>query len=296
VRVVIAAAALAVLVAAAGCGGSGPSKAARRQAVTQYINGVNVVERDLRAPLLQIESTYRSFSAHGALQSAVPRFARAETTLHTLHARLAKIDAPPDAQQLRGRLLRFVDAEAELAHELTLLAAFLPRFSTVLQPLAPADKQLQKALAAVPVPKPTSVPKAQLKAARAAYQSAVAAAAADQAAALETYVGEIEKVQDGLRRLHPPPAMAPAYRTQLLTLTRVAGTGKALVTALRAKKYAQVAMLDRQFQKAATTSTSLSAQREQIAAVKAYNARVRAVDALAVGVDNERVRLQKTLG
>lgn len=264
--------------------------------MTQYINGVNVVERDLRAPLLQIESTYRSFSAHGALQSAVPRFARAETTLHTLHARLAKIDAPPDAQQLRGRLLRFVDAEAELAHELTLLAAFLPRFSTVLQPLAPADKQLQKALAAVPVPKPTSVPKAQLKAARAAYQSAVAAAAADQAAALETYVGEIEKVQDGLRRLHPPPAMAPAYRTQLLTLTRVAGTGKALVTALRAKKYAQVAMLDRQFQKAATTSTSLSAQREQIAAVKAYNARVRAVDALAVGVDNERVRLQKTLG
>jgi hypothetical protein len=164
VRVVIAAAALAVLVAAAGCGGSGPSKAARRQAVTQYINGVNVVERDLRAPLLQIESTYRSFSAHGALQSAVPRFARAETTLHTLRARLATIDAPPDAQQLRGRLLRFVDAEAELAHELTLLAAFLPRFSTVLQPLAPADKQLQKALAAVPVPKPTSVPKAQLKA------------------------------------------------------------------------------------------------------------------------------------
>jgi hypothetical protein len=296
VRVGLAAAALAVLLVAAGCGGNGPSKGARRQAVTHYINSVNGVENDLRTPLLQIENAYRSFSTHGALQSAVPRFAGAETTLHTLRARLAKIDAPPDAQQLRRRLLRFVDAETGLAHELTLLAAFLPRFSTALRPLAAADKELKKGLAAVRVPKPKSVPKAQLKAARAAYQSAVAAAAAGQAAALEAYVGKIARVEDALRRLNPPPAMTPAYRTQVLTLTRVVATGKALVAALLAKKYAQVAALDRQFQKAATTSTSLSAQREQIAAVKAYDARVRAVNALAVGVDNERVRLQKALG
>lgn len=295
-RVRLAAGALVVVLVAAGCGGSGASKSARRKVVTQYIDSVNSVERQLHVPLLQIEKTYASFSKRGAPVGAVSRFARAETTLHTLHAQLAKIAAPPDARPLRRRLLQFVDAEAELAHELTLLAVFLPRFSTVLQPLASADKQLQKALAAVAVPKPKAVPKSQLKAARAAYQSAVSAAAAGQASALETYVAEVAKVQDGLRRLRPPPAMAPAYRTQTLTLTRVIATGKELVAALRAKKYAQVATLDRQFQKAAATSASLSAQREQIAAVKAYDARVRAVDALAVGVDRERTRLQTTLG
>ena len=146
------------------------------------------------------------------------------------------------------------------------------------------------------MPKPKSVPAKQLPAARAAYKRAVAAAAAAQAAALETYLATVAAVRDRLRPLRAPPAMAPAYRTQLLTLERVVSTGRALIAALRAAKYTQVAALDRAFQQAAATSTSLSAQREQIAAVKAYDARVRAVNALAVGVDNERVRLQKTLG
>ena len=107
---------------------------------------------------------------------------------------------------------------------------------------------------------------------------------------------EIAKVQARLRGLRPPPSMAPAYRTQLTTLTRVRATGAALVAALRKKQFARVAVLDRSFQTAATTSTSLASQRAQIAAVKAYNARVQAVSKLALRVDAERGRLQKSLG
>ena len=90
--------------------------------------------------------------------------------------------------------------------------------------------------------------------------------------------------------------LRPRTGRSSLTLGRVITTGRALVAALKAGKYTQVAALDRAFQQAAATSTSISAQREQIAAVKAYDARVRAVNSLAVAVDRERSRLQKTLG
>jgi hypothetical protein len=297
VRLGFAALAFAFALAVAGCGGSNNSTKLRRQAVTLYITRVNTVESQLRAPLLQIANTYKSFSTHGiAATGAGPRFAQAERTLDTLDIRLARIVAPPDAQPLRRSLLAFVGSERELAHELSLLVVFLPRFSAALQPLGAADKKLQQALIAIKVPTPASVPTSKLKAARAAYTKAVAAAAAGQAAALETYMSAIAGVEARLRMLRPPPAMAPAYRTQLLTLSRVSDSGRALIAALNEKKFAEVAALDRRFEVAATTSTSLTAQRAQIAAVKAYDARVRASDKLALAVGSARARLQKTLG
>jgi hypothetical protein len=255
------------------------------------------VEQQLRFPLLKIEKTYRSFSTHpGTMKKMAPQFATAEATLHTLQTRLGLIDPPPAAKRLRTLLVGLIGAQADLAHELTTLVNFLPAFSAALQPLAPADTQLKKSLAAVAVPKPKPVKPSQLKAARAAFKRAVSAAAAAQAVALDTYLLEVAKVQGRLHGLRPPPAMAPAYRTQLSTLARVRATGSALVAALQKKQYARVAVLDKSFQNAATTSTTLSAQLAQIAAVKAYNARVKAVGSLAQRVDAERARLQKSLG
>ena len=295
-RTRLAPALLALLLVAAGCGGHS-SQAAKRTAVVRYIQRVDAVEQQLRFPLLKIEKTYRNFSTHpAAMKKAAPQFATAEATLHTLQTRLALIDPPPDARRLRTLLVGLIGAQVELAHELATLVNFLPAFSAALKPLGPADAQLKKSLAAVAVPKPKPVKPSQLKAAKAAFRRAVAAAAAGQAAALTTYLQEVAKVQARLRGLRPPPAMAPSYRTQLLTLARVHVTGAALVAALEKKQYARVAVLDRSFQKAATTSSSLSAQQAQIAAVKGYNARVRAVGTLAARVDAERARLQKSLG
>ena len=245
VRLAVGAGALVVVLLAAGCGGDGAKKAERRRAVTHYIDSVNVVERLVRTPLLQVEQTYRGFSGKNVGKISPAGFVRAEATLRNLRTQLAKLDAPPDALPLRRRLLQLLDAERQLAHELTLLAVFLPRFSAALTPLAAADTQLKKALAAVTVPKPKSVPAAQLAAAKAAYKRAVASAAAAQAAALETYTAKVAAVRDRLRPLHAPPAVAPAYRTQLATLGRVITTGRALTAALEAGKYTQVAALDR---------------------------------------------------
>ena len=287
---------LALLLVAAGCGGHS-ADAAKRKAVTQYIERVDSVEQQLRYPLLKIERTYRDFSAHpGTMKKFAPQFANAEATLHTLQTRLQLIDPPPDARRLRTLLVGLIGAQAGLAHELTQLVNFLPAFGHALQPLAAADLQLKKSLAAVAVPAPKPVKRAQLKAAQAAYKQAVLAAAAGQAAAINTYMLQVAKVQAGLRGLRPPPAMAPAFRTQVATLARVRATGTALVAALERKQYTRVAALDRSFQQAASTGTSLAAQKAQIAAVKAYNARVQAVGSLALRVDGERARLQKKLG
>ena len=102
---------LVLLLVTAGCGGTS-SQTVRRKAVTQYIQRVDAVEQQLRFPLLQIERTYRNFSAHpGTLKRSVPKFAAAEATLHTLETRLALIDAPPDARKLRRLLVGLIGAQ-----------------------------------------------------------------------------------------------------------------------------------------------------------------------------------------
>jgi hypothetical protein len=296
VRVRLAPLLLVLLLVAAGCGGHS-SKTADRKAVAAYIVRVDSVEQQLRLPLVKIERTYRNFSTNQvAMTKAAPQFATAEATLRTLQTRLRLIDPPPDGRRLRTLLVGLMGAQADLAHELTTFVNFLPAFGAALKPLGPADARLKAALAAVSVPKPTPVKQTKLKAAQAAYLRAVSAAAAGQATALVAYLGEVAKVQSRLRGLRPPPALAPSYRAQVTTLGRVRVTGTALVAALDKKQYARVAVLDRSFQQAATTSTSLPVQRAEIASVKAYNARVRAVAALALKVDAERGRLQKNLG
>ena len=296
-RVAFAVAVVVLLFVVAGCGGGGAAKKARRNAVAEYIVRVDSVEQQLRVPLSKIEKTYRDFGTKSSnLKSTVAKLAGAEATLHTLQTRVSLIKAPPDAAKLRTLMIKLTATEVGLAHELTTLAVFLPAFTSALKPLGPANARLKTALAAVAVPKPKPVKPSQLKAARAAYTHAIEAAALGQADALDTYLAAIAKVQTRLRRLEPPPALAPSYRTQVATLSRVRSTGTPLVAALRARQLKHIAELDRNFQAAATTSTSLTAQRAQIAAIKAYNARVVAVGALARQVDTERTNVQKRLG
>ena len=295
-RVGLAVAVLALVLAAAGCGG-GSGQSARRNAVANYIVRIDTVEQQLRVPLTKVEQAYRDFGKKKEPpKTTAARLASAEATLHTLKTRVALIPAPPDAKKLRVLMVRLTGAEVELAHELSTLAVFLPAFVRALQPLGAANTTLQKSLSAIKVPKPTSVPSSKLKAARAAYTRAVDAAAVGQADPLDAYLTAIAGVQAHLRGLDPPPALTPAYRAQAATLAKVHTTGTALVAALRAKDFKHVRGLNRAFQLAARTSSSMSAQEAQIAAIKAYNARVLAIGALARAVDTERANVQKRLG
>jgi hypothetical protein len=89
--------------------------------------------------------------------------------------------------------------------------------------------------------------------------------------------------------------MAPALATELATLARINRSAIALAAALGHGNKADITSLNKAFGEASRSGGSLSAQRAEIAAVKAYDARVRAIGKLALRVDRERARLQRTL-
>lgn len=297
-RLRLAAGALATVLLG-GCGGGGSNDAAaRRQAVTLYVNRVNVVERQMRVPLLDMAKAFRGFSTRPAKLAQVrPRLVRGEQTLRTLDRRLAALDTPPDAAVLQSLVLQLVSSEVDLAHEVNRLAVFLPRFTVALRPLAPASARLSAALAAARVKPPKLVKPTvkELRVARASYARAVARATKQQAAALDTYAQTASDVARRLRALDAPPAMAPALATEIATLARIRSSALALAAVLGSGKQAEVNRLNRAFAEASRSGNSLSAQRAEIAAVKAYDARVRGIGRLALRVARERARLEQSL-
>lgn len=90
--------------------------------------------------------------------------------------------------------------------------------------------------------------------------------------------------------------MAPTLDAQIAALKATRRTGFALGDELRKTDLSNVPVLSRRFSVAARTAASVAAQRAQIAAIKAYNARVRRTGALNARIRGEVVRLQTALG
>ena len=89
--------------------------------------------------------------------------------------------------------------------------------------------------------------------------------------------------------------MKPTFETERRTLARVRANGEALAKALRLGQRKRIAALDLRYRTAARSGASLPAQRAEIAAVKSYDRRVRAVVAMALRVQRELARLDRTL-
>ena len=97
-----------------------------------------------------------------------------------------------------------------------------------------------------------------------------------------------------LHKLAAPPVMAPAYRAELRTLAGSRAAAAELAAELRRPVRTHVTELGRAFAVAVRGASSVSAQRGQIAAIKAYNERVRTIAALQERVRSELARLQRT--
>ena len=106
----------------------------------------------------------------------------------------------------------------------------------------------------------------------------------------------IATVEQRLRRLDPPAVMRPSYRTQLQTLDASRTPGSALAEALRKKDRSRVPVYGRRFSDASRVASSVSAQEAEIAAVKAYNSRVRAIGTVQGEIRRELLRLQALTG
>lgn len=254
----------------AGCGKS------THAALTDYLNRVHDVETGMAGPLQQVTSANQSFAKSQQDPQLPQRLASSERTLRTLRTRLANVTPPSQARHLRALLLQIVDSEISLAHEVRQLAAFIPRYRIALAPLQPASNALQKKLAA-----------------RAKGIAATKALNASKAAELELYAATVGAVMGGVGALEPPPVWRPTVEQQLASLTGLRSSALALASAVRANRAQAIPALLQQFDKAAISNQTIAAQKREIAAVKAYNARIDNLLKLGRKVENERRRLEK---
>jgi hypothetical protein len=293
------AAAAAVAAAATATAVNHKSKgSAQRRSVSAYIDSVNAIENQMHAPLTRVMLAYRHFTASGSARTnPVPELASAAQTLARLDRRLAALPAPPEAKELRAGLVRLVGEQVAVTREVRRLAAFAPRYSAVLHSAHAASAQLGLALHAVKIPKPHLLrgTKRQIVAAQAQYAADSNAAAAAQADAIDAYDRRITFVVGRLRKLQPPASLVPTYRAQVRSLQDAAAAGSLLANQLRKSDRASVPALGRRFTVASREVGTLAVQRQEIAAIRAYNARARALSSSSADVERELARLQANL-
>ena len=294
--VALAAVATAVAVAVIGGGGGGSPE---HRAVARYIEDVDTVQQQLKAPLTETASAYREFASSRSMSPALRlELKRAEETLRRLRRRLLRLTAPEPATHLRSLLVEFVDAEVSTAQEVVRLVSFMPGYTAAVRNSQRARATLATALAGVETPEAHGIrgTKAEVAKAQAAFASASAQAAAQQAEALDLYQRSLAVVERRLRRLRPPAVMLPRFRAQLRMLHASRGAAIALARELRKSDRSHVAALGRRFTLAARLAATVNAQRAQIAAIKAYNGRVRSIGTIQGRISAEMRRLQERYG
>jgi len=298
-RVVVALWVIAVAILIAVLLGPGGLLSHKKQSPTAaYIDRVDALERQMQAPLAELLAVYRTYSTQNPTAKEQVNLAQAPRTLQTLERRLLGIPAPAPAAKLRELLVQFVEAERRVAAELAQFERFMPRFHALTAAAAVANSQLAHALAASAPPKPHAVhgTRKQIAAAEAAYAAAARAAQARQADAVDAYDRVLALAVRELRGLQPPAVIAPAYEAEVHTLAATKTAGMALASELRKSNTQRVPALSRSFDQASRLSGGLTAQRAEIAAVKEYNARVRAIAALEGEIRAELLRLQHESG
>jgi hypothetical protein len=249
----------------AGCGDG------RREAVGKYVDSVNAIQDDMRLPLARVQSAYRELGRSGSSPDAAnPQLWAAVRSLQTLHDRLVTLDAPPDAAALDRDLRQLTAREVSFAREMAMYGDYVPRYRRGLAPLAASNRQFQTTLRGAKGP-------------------------AAQIAALRAYRRGIVPVIATLDRLRPPPLLVPLHTRQLDSLRRVSALAGRLAAALARQDLAHIGPLLAAFQRASQSTSSVAAQREQIAAARAYNRRLFAIRSLASKIAKDQVTLNARL-
>lgn len=256
----MAAAALAAALAFAGCGGS-----SSRGAVDRYFQRVDAVEHDFAGPVARVQRTYDAFGRDHPF--ATESFPKAVRTFVRLRARIAALDPPPPAHRVHRELLRLLDAEVALAHEVAGLDAYLRAERAPLGQLRSAELRLRTGLAS-------------------------ARTADAQRRVFAGFAADAARAERRLRTVDAPAPLAAWHRAELGRVDRLRREATDLADALHRRD-------------TATLRTRLDALRADVAgrdavgaeraAIRAYDARAARVARLAGRVDAERSRLENRL-
>ncbi len=257
----------ALVVLLAGCGGGGGHP--RRDAVNAYFVRVDTAEAPLLNRRIAVNNALRTFSMRTNPPAEVKALQQAQTQLLAAERRVGAIKPPADARKIHADLLALLRLEASLTGDLLLTTSYTPQFKEALAPTAPAGTALAK----------------QLHAAK---------GWTAQADAFATYRAALEPVVAQLDTLHAPPVLAPTLKGERAALRRRVELSATVEAALRKKDAkAANAAISSLF---AIGSDAVRTRNAEIAAARAYNARIGRISVLTAAVARERERLVKAIG
>jgi hypothetical protein len=254
---------VAAAVTVAGCGGASH---ARRDAVNQYFDRVQVAQAPLRVEAAPIEQAFGRFSTVRNSKMELRALVHAQAVLERVHAKVQRIQPPADARHVHADIVHLYGLQAGVAGELIAMAHFVPRYDSALAPLKPAHVQLASDLKAT---------KGWKKIAH----------------AFERYRLSIAAVLAEIDHLSAPPTMRPAFNAEREVLGRSVGLCASIETALAKHSAKKTSAGIRALTGLGTEKAVVRAQRNQIAAAKAYNTRLARISSLTAKIADERNKL-----
>jgi hypothetical protein len=247
-----------------GCGGESD-----RDRVEGYLDDANAIQKRSAPAFRRANDLYRRFSTGDLRPSRASReLTRAERSIRSARAALAKLDPPRETSELHRRLLRVYDLNERMARETTELGRYLPAAAAALRPLGALNRRLRRDLGA-------------------------AGGSQAQGQALGRYADRLRRVVVRLRRLRPPPVLAATDRARTRRLATTGSLASRLRTAIEARDSKRVAQLLLRFRR--VTGSGDGDQPFAGDSLRAYNRRYRELSRAAGAVQQERMRVERSL-
>jgi hypothetical protein len=255
-------------VVVAGCGGNSH---ARRDAVNRYFDRVDAAQLQVRLQAGSIERALTHFSMQRNTKSETGALLHAQAVLERARVKVQHVQPPADARPLHADLVRLYGLQAGVAGELAAMTRFVPRYDAALAPLKPAHTTLAGEL---------KVAKGWKVISR----------------AFERYRLSLVAVVTQLDRLTAPPTMRPASDAERAALRRSAAICTSIEDALAKHDAKKTAAGINALSAFGRENAVAHARRQQVAAAKAYNARLAQIASLTAKIGKERDALVGELG
>ena len=241
---------------------------ARRDAVAAYIVDINQTQQALIIELTSVSRAYRDLQLkERPVSGQLEKIEAAERTLRNLRTRLATLSTPGEARKLRAALLRLVDLQVELAHEVSGMVRYLPVQAAENRKFVGATIKLRDGLEG-------------------------AKTGAEQQETFRIYRRAVLASAGRLERAAAPAVLEPSRTGEISRLERLAGLALQLGRALEGQQAEDVNRLFPRFVQTSASTGTTPAERK---AVIAFNGKLRGITAQRSAVNAERAKLELEL-
>jgi hypothetical protein len=257
---------------------------ARRDSVNAYLQGVNRAQAQLVAGQGQVDLALQSFSLKRMTSPQLGRLRNARGTIAKALERLRALDPPPDARRLDALLAQRLALQLALVDELRQTGRDVPRLAAAVSPLRAAARRLGQALTAISTRQKT-VPAGSTQELLDRYGDAFGA-----------YGDALKPLRATLEASGRPSLLEPELAAEQRAVARSVSLCAAIRSALgrgdiEAANRAIAALFS-----VSQTLNGAGAAAAQRAAARAYDARIRKIDQLAIAITTERNRLVQLVG